>query len=111
MLVTFHSSTSGEIMMFADTARQTVEILHKEPLARGVIAKDELPGAIARIEDALARARDEPAAEVDDKPPSIGMVQRLLPFLELLQRTRKREGYVLWEAAADFGGKPAEPKH
>ena len=43
MLVKFHSSTSGEIMMFADTARQTLAVLlailesHKQGNAKVMI--------------------------------------------------------------------------
>jgi hypothetical protein len=103
MLVKFHSSTSGEIMMFAETARQTVGILHKEALARGVITTEQLPESIALIEAALARAKAERPPIDDDQPLPIGMAQRLLPFLELLQRTLGKDGYVMWEAPADFG--------
>lgn len=105
MLVKFHSSTSGEILMFAETARQTVACIGKEALAKGVITFEELPAAIARIEAAIAAAKAEPKADDDDDdaPPKISQVQRLVPFLELLQRTLGDEGYVVWEAAADFG--------
>jgi hypothetical protein len=90
--------------MFAETARQTVACIGKEALAKGVITFEELPAAIARIEAAIAAAKAEPkAGEDDDAPPQISQVQRLVPFLELLQRTLGDEGYVVWEAAADFG--------
>ena len=104
MLVKFHSSTSGEIMMFAENARVTVELMGKEALARGVITKDQLPAAIERIAAALARAKAAPPpAELPDQTLPVSMAQRLVPFLELLQRTRDDDGYVMWEAPADFG--------
>jgi hypothetical protein len=104
MLVKFHSSTSGEIMMFADVARQLVAILGKEPLARGVITFEQLPVAIEAVSSALARARGEgPGAEVPGEPLPVSLAQRLVPFLELLQRTRADEGYVMWEASGAFG--------
>lgn len=107
MLVKFHSSTSGEILMFAETARQVVAVLGKEPLARGVITAEQLPEAIALIEAALARAKAAPAAAAtDDEPLPIGIAQRLVPFLEMLQRTRADDGYVMWEAPGDFGERP-----
>jgi len=57
-----------------------------------------------KAEQALARAKAAPAAAAaDDEPLPVGMAQRLVPFLELLQRTAKDEGYVMWEAAGDFG--------
>lgn len=104
MLVKFHSSTSGEILMFADTARQVVAILAKSPTARGVITAEQMPEAIARVQAAIARAKGEKAPEEQaGAEPPVGMVQRLVPFLDLLQRTLKDEGYVMWEAPADFG--------
>lgn len=109
MLVKFHSSTSGEILMFAETARQFVELIGKAAQAKGVVTYEQLPDAIARIEAAIARAKTAEkagAAAADtgnDEAPAIGLVQRFVPMLELLQRTRDDEGYVLWEAPADFG--------
>lgn len=110
MLVEFHSSTSGEFKMFADSARRVLDILGKEPLARGVITLAELPEAIARISDALSLAK-ETASGLDeaggggkcDEPAPVSMGQRLVPFLDLLRRTEEREGYVVWEAKVDFG--------
>jgi len=108
MLVEFHSSTSGELKMFADIARQVLEILRKEPLARGVITFAELPDAIAHIGDALARTA-ETASVLDanddggsGEPAPVSMRQRLVPFLDLLRRTEEQEGYVMWEAQVDF---------
>lgn len=110
MLVKFHSSTSGEILMFADVARQVVACIGKEPLAKGVITFEELPEAIGRISAAIARAKAEPepgAPAETDRPdedlPKISLAQRFVPLLQLLQRTLGNEGYVLWEAPGDFG--------
>lgn len=107
MLVKFHSSTSGEIMMFAENARQLVEVLGKEPLARGVVTREQMPESIARLERAIARANDAGAATDDGEDGlTVGLAQRLQPFLELLRRTEDDEGYLLWEAPGDFGSTP-----
>ena len=106
MLVKFRSSTSGEVMMFAETARVLLGVLGKECTARGVVTCEQLPEEIARLRAAMTRERGRPAEAAggpDDELP-VGFVQRAAPFLELLERTRADEGYVLWEAAADFGG-------
>ena len=108
MLVKFHSSTSGEIMMFAESARTLLLLLGKDCTARGVFVLDELPGAIANLRGAMNRRRGEPPAkaadaEADELP--VGFVQRTLPFVELLERTLADEGHVQWEAPADFSGK------
>jgi hypothetical protein len=106
MLVKFHSSTSGEIMMFDETARTLLGVLGKECTARGVITLEQLPAEIALLRGAMQRNRSQPrAAEADERELPIGFVQRATPFVELLERTLADEGYVLWEAAADFGAK------
>ena len=108
MLVKFHSSESGELMMFADTARVLLRLLGKECTARGVITKEELPDEIARLQAAIARNKAEnpkgPKPEPNNGELPIGFVQRATPFLELLQRTHADNGYILWEAPAAFGG-------
>ena len=106
MLVKFHSSSSGELMMFAESARTLLGLLGKECTARGVFMVDELPGAIAALRAAMNRRRGEaPAKDVDagaeDLP--VGFVQRATPFVELLERTLADEGHIVWQAPADFG--------
>lgn len=54
MLVKFTSSTSGQIMMFAQVARQLLELVGKDCSARGVITTEQLPEAIERLRAATA---------------------------------------------------------
>ena len=117
MLVKFNSSTSGQIMMFSPAARQLLEILHKDCTARGVITSEQLPEAIERLRRAVAGGgssgslppQADPPAQDDDSNddrradgPPIGLAQRAFPLIELLEWTRKEDGYILWEAAKDF---------
>ena len=113
MLVKFTSSTSGQIMMFAQTARQLLDIVGKECNARGVITTEQLPGAIERLrvavadEKGLSPAMDERPNDVTDSDDQdhtsrVGLRQRAYPFIELLLWTSKEDGFVLWEAAKDF---------
>lgn len=113
MLVKFTSSTSGQIMMFAQSARQLLDILGKECSARGVITTEQLPGAIERLrvavadEKGLSAAMDERPNDVtdsddQDQTSRVGLRQRAYPFIELLLWTSKEDGFVLWEAAKDF---------
>ena len=110
MLVKFTSSTSGQIMMFAPVARQMLEILAKDCNARGVITGEQLPDAIASLRAAIADAHRRPSAnsepdeDTDDAEGAsrVGLAQRAYPLVELLEWTRKEDGFVLWEAAHDF---------
>jgi Domain of unknown function (DUF1840) len=112
MLVTVTSSTSGEIIMFAETARYLFEIAGKECVARGVFTREQLPDAIAKLQRAVANTRDElvesPYVEQGDDErdaqtaPRIGLAQRAHPLIELMERTRDNDGFVMWQAAKDF---------
>lgn len=107
MLVKFNSSTSGEVMMFAESARVILGILGKECTAKGVITLEQLPDEIARLRVAISRDQKQTqASETSDAASElpVGFVQRATPFIEMLERTLKKEGYVLWEAPADFSG-------
>lgn len=112
MLVTFTSSTSGQIMTFAPVARQLLEIIGKECSAQGVITVEQLPEAIQRLRAATVDARQHPPA-ISASPPDadddetaentrVGLAQRAYPLIELLEWTRKEEGFVLWNAAQNF---------
>ncbi len=113
MLVKFTSSTSGQIMMFAPVARLLLELVGKECTARGVITTEQLPHAIQKLRLAADGATSQSASDAqdpdtdssdDDAPdgPKIGLGQRAYPLIELLEWTRKEDGFILWEAAKDF---------
>ena len=38
----------------------------------------------------------------DADGPPVGLAQRAYPLIELLEWTRKEDGFILWEAANDF---------
>lgn len=116
MLVKFNSSSAGEMVTMAPTARSLLQIIGKECTARGVITAEQLPDALLRLRKAVAEEKarleaarsasdDDDAAEEEKKagkPPVVTLGQRAWPLIELLERTRNEDGFVLWEAARDF---------
>ncbi|MBL8396368.1 MAG: DUF1840 domain-containing protein [Candidatus Accumulibacter sp.] len=113
MLVKFISSTSGQIMMFAPVARQLLEAIGKDCSARGVITTEQLPEAISRLRIAATDGKSSSASnkadtethggrDDEDEANRVGLGQRAYPLIELLEWTRKEEGFVLWEATKDF---------
>lgn len=109
-LVVFRSKAAGEIFMFAETARRILSILGKDENAeRGVIAVEEVPVALARLqaavdeekaqlsaaaraaESAERRGEDEPAAQ---RPVTLG--QRAYPLLEMLRAAERKKVPVTW---------------
>jgi len=119
MLVKLTSSTSGEVILFAEHAHRLFEIIGKERTARGVFALEQLPDALARLRQAVAdekvaRPRDPQAqpdraehdkaedADAAQLEPAVGLAQRAYPLIRLMERTQKDGGFILWEAASDF---------
>ncbi len=121
MLVKLASSTSGEMIMFAEHARRLYEIIGKECTARGVFTKEQLPAAIAKLQHAVHeeklalheaenKAREEGLDNVDDvddedhKTGRIGinLGQRATPLIHLMEWTQKEGGFILWQADNDF---------
>ena len=122
MLVRLTSSTSGEMIMFAEHAHVLFEWMSKECTAHGVFTTEQLPEAIARLrrgaeEEKQAAKRqaeechagranesDDDGAETKEKNPDeiVFLGQRAQPLIHLMEWTLKEDGFILWEAAQGF---------
>ena len=121
MLVRLTSSTSGEMIIFAEHLCQLFKIIGKECTARGVFTTEQLPEAIARLQYAVheeklalheaaskaheeAEDEDDEQAEEDRKSGRVGvhLAQRAHPLIEMMEWTLKEEGFILWETDKDF---------
>ena len=110
MLVKFHSSVAGEIIMFAPVAHALLEIIGKRAEERGVVTTEQLGAAIDRLRQAVAAGGSQPLPCDANPPPdrngrpveAISLSRRAFPLIDLLQRTQRDEGFILWEAPKDF---------
>ncbi len=124
MLVRLTSSTSGEMIMFAEHAHVLWEWMGKEGSAHGVFTTGQLPAAIDRLrrgieQDKLAakrcaeeaRAAESAAGETEEQDEenkgaisdeAVSLAQRAQPLLNLMEWTCREEGFITWEAPADF---------
>ena len=100
MLVTFTSSSSGDIIMFADIAHRLLEIIGKRGTARGIFTKEQLPEAVQQLRQAVAV--DKENVSQMDHSPSINLSQRAYSIIEMMELTRKAGGFITWQAANDF---------
>jgi len=136
MLVRFTSSQTGEIIMFANTARLLLSAIGKRCTAEGVMTRDEmLPAAanlrraveaeVARLEmiakegvcDKPAKAEvkdddvkvDEAEAEIPDQP--VNLAQQAWPLIDMLERSAlgNPKANIVWSAPADFEALPQKP--
>ena len=107
MLVTFTSSETGELMMFADVAGPLLRAADKETTKTGTFTHDEMLPAAQLLRAAVARgeAAGTPAAEADESgevPVTLGT--RAWPLIDMLERSSKGgpKANIVWKAAADF---------
>jgi hypothetical protein len=107
-MITFRSDAAADIMMFDDVAKHMMEIMDKEVAARGIITPEQLPDAIARLKAAIAAdherhrgEREEDRPQTEDVPGGgqrayVGLAQRAVPLLELLEYSLKADTPVMW---------------
>ena len=107
MLVTFISSETGELMMFADMAGALLRAVGKETTKTGTFTRDEMLPAAQLLRAAVARG--EPAGssagesdEAGEEPVTLG--PRAWPLIDMLERSSKggAKANIVWKAAADF---------
>lgn len=108
MLVTFTSSETSEVLMFAETAKILLDAIGKETTARGTFTREEMAPAAQALRDAVQRAGQPPEEEEAEtgkkKEPVIALSQRAWPLIDMLERTGRAgpDAHIVWEAASAF---------
>lgn len=109
MIVRFVSSETGEILMFAETAKALLDALEKATTARGTFTPDEMSPAAEALREAVRRAAAPPSEDEDEdagkkKAPPVTFGQRAWPLIDMLERTARsgKDAHIVWEAPADF---------
>lgn len=101
-LVVFRSKAAGEFYMLSENAQTVFGAMGIAPAQQGVIPADQVPQALAKLQEAVDRAQ-APAQEEDeddDPPPAmarpVGFAQRAFPLLEMLRAAAKQQVDVTW---------------
>lgn len=113
MLVTFESSETSEVLMFAETAKMLLDAIGKATTARGTFTQAEMQPAADALRLAVQRAEAEkPPVDEDDeeeerkkkKEPAVVLRQRAWPLIDMLERTGRSgpEAHIVWTAGGDF---------
>ena len=106
MLYKFKSRASPSFVMLELHARQLLEIIGKPPERKGVVTVEQMPGAIAALDAALAREghnahnNDDFAVEGHDEVAEkqhVSLHQRAAPLLHMLKESLAEKKDVLWE--------------
>jgi hypothetical protein len=106
MLYKFKSRAAADLIMLEPHGRQIVSIIGKTPGASGIVTAAQIPAAIAALEAAVAdeeaRVQAQMAEEGDDTDAAeqrkdvVRLRQRVVPFIEMLQRSAAADVDVVW---------------
>ena len=96
MLYRFKSKEAGDVIMLEANGRQILEVIGKNAGPKGIILPEQMPAAIAALEAAIAleNSGDEEAGGIPAE--GIGLHQRALPFIRMLQDNQKAGQDVVW---------------
>lgn len=113
MAYTFQSRATADLIMLAAPAEQILQLLDKSLGEPGIITVEQIPAAIAALEQAVAEDEqrrqaiqqelesisDEQSAQAAAASAELGAVslhQRVVPFVEMLRRSAQEGKPVTW---------------
>lgn len=104
MFVTFNSDAWNSVTMFGEEAEKILKMMGHSGAVPGAVLADDVPAALARLQQALAAAepenaknRNQPEGENGNAPPAIRPGQRAFPVIELLTAAARKHCDVMWE--------------
>ncbi len=97
MLYKFKSKASGDLIMLEANGRRVLEIIGKEPGPKGIILPEQMPAAVAALQAAITLEESHDKESPDTAPhDGLGLRQRALPFIDMLQRNHQAGHEVVW---------------
>jgi hypothetical protein len=105
MLYKFKSKAAGDLIMLEPNGRRVLQVIGKDAGPKGIILPEEMPGAIGKLEQAIAGEDAEHQAAIDEAkakghaPPkfdAVSLRQRAHPFIDMLRRSAKEEAEIVW---------------
>ena len=112
MLVTFKSKAAAEVMMYEEHTKRILDLFGKD-VKRGVLTKEEMPQAVAKLEAEIAESRRHSAAEEvkrdvlahhgeegddNEHEPAqyVSFATRAYPLLEMMRAASHDGADVMW---------------
>jgi len=108
MIYKFKSKVTGDLIMLQANGEALLKIIGKDKtgsLRQGILLPHEMPQAIAALQQAVASEENAQAVqaklalangEAAPKAPALGLRQRSLPFIQMLQRCMAENEEVVW---------------
>jgi hypothetical protein len=98
MIYKFKSKATGDVIMLGPNGDQLLQLLGREPAAKGIIevadmgaAVSALPRAVEDEEARLAASEGEPASKT-----GVSLRQRLWPMVEMFKQAQAAREPVVW---------------
>ena len=106
-MVTFQSTAAPDVVMLRNPAQYLLSLIGKHLDTRGVIAHEELPRAIVRLEAAISEEVHAEAAleslyhipgehDYDADDDRGGLSHRAWPLLDMMREARKQNADIIW---------------
>lgn len=96
MLYKFKSKDAGDVIMLEANGRKVLEIIGKDAGPKGIILPEQMPAAIAALQAAIAHEESNDPDEGAVPGDGLGLRQRAVPFIDMLQRNHKSGHEVVW---------------
>jgi hypothetical protein len=105
MLYKFKSKVTGDLIMLEPNGRQILNIVGKSDRTKGILLPQEMMGAIAALERAIAqdeaaleqrRRVADAAGETVPRPDAVTLRQRAVPFIDMLRQCEKAGKEIVW---------------
>ena len=106
MLYRFKSQATADVVMLEPSARHLLDIVGKTPGPQGIITSEQIPAAIAALEEAVRLEHDrhrhngDPVAAEDHEEPAerehVALHQRAAPLIDMLKRSAAEGKDVVW---------------
>lgn len=96
MLYKFKSKNAGDVIMLEANGRRVLEVIGKDAGPKGIILPEQMPAAIAALEAAIRLEESKDPEEGGAPADGLGLRQRAMPFIDMLQRNHKSGDEVVW---------------
>ncbi len=106
MLITFKSNAAADVLMYKMHAKPLLDLLGKD-VEQGIITAEEMPAAVARLEDEVALSKRPAPSEANDDHTTpqdeeiesgkkVSFAARAFPLLEMMRAARQENTFVMW---------------
>jgi len=100
MLYKFKSKVTGDLILLEPDAKRLLKIMGREDQVKGIFLAEQIPAAIATLEEAIQAELNAIASskEVDGPQESkhVSLRQRCMPMLKMLKSCQDQSADVVW---------------